>query len=399
MHLRLNPIGGLAGDMLCAALLDARPDLLPAVRQAVGSLGMPIPVRIELGDVREPFRGRRFLVSPDRPPADDRPHHTAWADIRCLLERAPLGPGARERALEIFAVLAEAEGRVHGVPPAEVEFHEVGSWDSIADIVSAAVMLDALGVDRTSCGPLPLGSGRVHTAHGPLPVPAPATALLLEGLPVHDDGIPGERVTPTGAAILRTLGPSTENPASGTLTASGFGFGSRTLPGVPNCVQALLIEPPTPALRAQADQVVALSFEVDDQSPEDFALALDRIRAEEGVLSVTALPGLGKCGRPTFRVEILGRPARLARLAETCFIETTTLGLRWQMLSRFVLERRELSTRVQDRPLAVKLAERPGGPTAKVESRDLAGEAGHANRERLRREGAAKVVNEGLEHE
>lgn len=397
MHLRLSPIGGLAGDMLCAGLLDARPDLLPAVREAVASLNMPVPVRIELEEAGGEFRGRRFRVIPE---PRSQPHHTPYAEIRHLLEQAPLGNGVRDRALRIFGLLSEAEGRVHGVDPEAVSFHEVGSWDSIADIVSAATLLERLGIGSASCAPLPLGRGLVQTAHGPLPVPAPATLLLLEGLPVVDDGIPGERVTPTGAAILRSLNPSSDVACAGTLTGSGLGFGSRILPGIPNCVQALLIAPLSdrsqqPAnTRAETDEVVALSFEVDDQSPEDFAQAMDRLRVLGGVLSVTTFTGIGKAGRPTLRVELLAQPSHLGRLAEACFIETTTLGLRWQILSRFVLPRRQQSVDLEDRTLEVKVADRPGGATAKVEARALKGIGGHENRERLRRRGAAGALEE-----
>ncbi len=392
MHLHLNPIGGLAGDMLCAALLHARPELLPAVEASVACLGMGVPVRIALERVEGPLGGRRFRVTAGEP--HPHAHHTPYAEIRRLLQAAPLPEGVRGRALQGFALLAEAEGQVHGVPPEEVAFHEVGSSDSLADILAAATLLEALQIQSASCGPLPLGSGRVQTAHGWLPVPAPATARLLEGLPLVDDGIPGERVTPTGAALLRTLAPTAIAPP-GALGASGYGFGSRSLPGIPNCVQALLIAPPAPGIRLETDQVVGLGFEVDDQTPEDFALALDRLRAEPGALSVTALPGIGKGGRPTWRVELLGWPEQLLTLAEACFRETPTLGLRWQLLPRLLLPRRETSLVLGDRTLGVKVAERPGGATAKVEARDLAEISGYRAREALRRAGAAKALDEG----
>lgn len=391
MHLHLNPLGGLAGDMFCAALLDVRPDLLPLTRETVACLDMPSKVRIELRDTDGVLRGKRFSVTPEGP---ENHYHTAFRAILDLLVHAPLKSAVRERAVRIFTLLAEVEGRVHGIAPDEVSFHEVGSWDSIADIVSAAALLDTLEVRSASCAPLPLGGGRVRTAHGILPVPAPATALLLEGLPVTDDGIMGERITPTGAAIVKSLNPTQTAPGAGLLGASGMGFGTRSLPGIPNCLQILCIEDPTPAVSgyAKTDRVVVLDFEVDDQSPEDFALAMDQLRATEGVLSVTSFQGIGKGGRPTLSVEVLGRPDALTRVADTCFRETTTIGLRWQEVPRYILPRRLHQVQVDGKPLRAKVVDRPQGRTAKTESGDVGTEGGRTERERLRRLAAARAL-------
>ncbi len=397
MHLHLNPLGGLAGDMFCAALLHTRPELLAEVQSTVAGLDMPVKVRLELPDQDGPIAGKRFRVSPAEQPTTHH-HHTAFRDIRALLERSPLDSAVCTRALRIFTLLAEAEGQVHGVPVEDVSFHEVGSWDSIADIVAAAVLLEALDVRSASCGPLPLGGGRVRTAHGLLPVPAPATAILLQGLPVHDDGIPGERVTPTGAAILRSLNPAPFQPAGGTLQSTGMGFGSRTLEGLPNCLQLLCIESLAQSGFAPGeDRVAILHFDIDDQSPEDFALAMDRLRALPGVLSVTSTQAIGKQGRPTMLVEILLQPTRLHAVAEACFRETTTIGLRWGESRRYVLPRQQQSVRVGGRPIKAKQVQRPDGPTVKVEARDLQDARGQAEREQLRQAGAALVLNREYE--
>jgi uncharacterized protein (TIGR00299 family) protein len=400
MHLQLNPLGGLAGDMFCAALLDAFPDLLSTVREAVACLEMPVPVRIELVEQPGPLSGKRFRVTPEDSPAVHGHPHTRFEEIRRLLDAAPLSAGVRRRALAVFTLLARAEGRVHGIAPEQVSFHEVGSWDSIADIVAAAVLLEALSVDSAATAPLPLGRGRVRSAHGMLPVPAPATALLLEGLPVSDDGVPGERVTPTGAAILKYLQPGPSLDGHGTLRAVGMGFGSRSLEGLPNCLQALCIETPeerTEGFRAERDQVAVLRFELDDQSGEDLALGLDRLRTTAGVLSVTTLQGIGKQGRPTLSVEVLARPERLAAVAEACFRETATIGLRWQPVQRLLLARRPQGVEVEGRSLSVKIVERPDGLDAKVESRDLAAVDGYGQRSRLSRAGISAAL--GDEHD
>jgi hypothetical protein len=399
MHLHFNPLGGLAGDMFCAALLDAQPQWLDSARAAVACLAMPIGVSIDLLDAEGTLSGKRFRVTPQQA---GRPahQHTAFRDIQVLLHDAPLPLGVRERALRIFTLLAEAEGKVHGVAPEAVSFHEVGGWDSIADIVSAAALLEALDVRSASCSALPLGGGQIKSAHGLLPVPAPATALLLQGLPVVDDGIAGERVTPTGAAILQSLQPSALQATGGTLLGSGMGFGSRRLIGAPNCLQVLCIEPALDTdLTLQSDQVSHLCFEVDDQSPEDFAVGLEHIRAVEGVLSVTCLQAIGKNGRPSMRVEVLCRPQARAQVAESCFRETTTIGLRHQEMARWLLPRRALNSNVDGVKLSVKLAQRPGGATAKTEMRDLAELHSHAERQRQRAASEAQALRQNEDSE
>jgi uncharacterized protein (TIGR00299 family) protein len=382
--------------MFCAALLDAYPDLLPQVLETVDSLKMPVPVRIELKQQPGILNGKHFQVSPQKQPEEHSHTHTPFRDIRQLLESAPLGDGVRQRALAIFTLLALAEGQVHGVPADEVSFHEVGSWDSIADIVSAAALLDAIGVESSSTGPLPTGSGRIKTAHGLLPVPAPATAHLLVGLPLMDDGIPGERVTPTGAAILRSLHPEPRGLAQGILRTSGMGFGSRTLEGgVPNCLQLLCIEtelPQSDGFPIEFDQVIALRFEIDDQTGEDLAVGLERLRGHPGVHSVTTLQGIGKLGRPTMNIEVLARLDASDTVTEACFRETTTIGLRWQPMRRTMLVRGQQQVDVNGRQLEVKRVLRPDGPDAKIESRDLAGIEGSARRRHLAADGVARTL-------
>ena len=391
MHLHLNPLGGLAGDMFCAALLHARPDLLEQVRTAINRLDMPVPVILELSEQEGLIGGKRFLVKPESDTAEHA-HHTGFRDILDLLQRCGLDEAVRLCAVRIFTLLAEAEGRVHGIPIQEVSFHEVGSWDSIADIVSASVLIEALGVSSASTGPLPLGGGRVKTAHGWLPVPAPATSILLQGLPVIDDGIGGERVTPTGAAILRALRPETGSNAGGVVRHSGMGFGNRDLGDIPNCLQITCLERDSWLGR---DQVAVLRFDIDDQNPEDFALALDRLRSEDGVLSVTSTQAIGKQGRPTMRVELLARPQQKRAVADACFRETTTIGLRWEETQRLLLPREQHQLRLDGETVEIKRVQRPGGTSVKLEARDLASAASQSERERMRRAAATRAEQSG----
>lgn len=383
MHLHLDPLGGIAGDMFVAALLDAFPeraDGLDAALEAAG-LGRFGSLTVEPHDDGV-LTGSRAVVS-----SSPEPHpHRAYREIRGLLEAADLEHGARARALDIFARLARAEGAVHGRDPDEVTFHEVGAWDSILDIVASAWLIETVGADTWSCAPVPLGGGRVVTAHGPLPVPAPATARLLIGVPCVRDGVTGERVTPTGAAILRHLEPAFDGTTpSLTLRRTGSGFGSRELDGVSNVLRVLALErAPSGSMRA-AERVAVCQFEIDDQTPEDLAVALDRLRAGPGVIDVVQAPVMAKKGRLATQVRVLARPAVLDDVLDACFVETSTLGVRWHLVERAVLARSERVEARDGREVRVKTAIRPDGDrTEKAEIADLAGAGGRSRREALR---------------
>ena len=277
---------------------------------------------------------------------------------------------------------------MHGIPVEDVTFHEVGAWDSIADVVCAAWLIDSLEPATWSSAPLPLGGGLVRTAHGMLPVPAPATALLLRGYPSRHDGVEGERVTPTGAAILRHLEPAFDRAGlEGRITATGHGFGSRRLPGMSNVLRALVVEPVHEPHAWREETVGVCSFEVDDQTAEDLAVGLERLRAADGVLDVVQTPVFGKKGRMAASVRVLARPAARERLIERCFAETATLGVRWQAVRRAALEREEAVADVAGEAVRIKRAHRAGGEvTVKAEMDDVASaDGGRAGREERRR--------------
>jgi uncharacterized protein (TIGR00299 family) protein len=405
MHLHLDPVGGIAGDMFIAALLDAYPELSAGMDAALGKVGLPPGAHCALLPHHDGvLSGRRFelsLPADSATPGAGRHHHAhvGLAAIRAAIAAMGLDAAVAARAGAIFEILAEAESQVHGVSVDEVEFHEVGALDSIADIVGAAWIIEALGPATWSVGALPLGSGRVHTAHGALPVPAPAVVRLLTDFAFFDDGLPGERVTPTGAVILRHLRcTSGIGPRPGRLTASGLGFGSRKLPGLANVLRVLAFDmTDAPA----ADEVALLAFEVDDQTPEDLALGLERLRACNGVLDVVQSPVFGKKGRMAAQVQVLAQPARLAAIVAACFAETTTLGVRHQVLARSVLARHE--TTIADAngaAVRVKLARRPdGGLSAKAESDDVSSGGERSGRENLRRGSEAAALRQEAKHE
>ena len=389
----LDPVGGIAGDMFAAAVLDARPDLADGLRATLADLNLPPSIEIAIDPHKDAaLAGGRFEVTA---PADNGHGHVRLADVRARLDAARIEVGVRSRALAIFTLLAEAEGAVHGMDPAEVTFHEVGAWDSTVDIVTAAYLIEALGPARWSVGAVPLGSGRVRCAHGLLPVPAPAVVHLLRGFATHDDGIEGERVTPTGAAILKHLSPDpvpARKPE--TLVGTGTGFGSRSLPGLSNVLRILEFAPVAPT--SVQEQVAVLRFEIDDQTPEDLALGLDRLRARAGILDVVQWPAYGKKGRMVAAIQVLAEADALDGALDAVFDETTTLGVRWSKVARSALVRDVASHADTLGTVRVKRARRPSGTvTAKAELDDLAGSAGHAAREERRRDAEAAALRWG----
>lgn len=368
-RLHLDPVGGISGDMFLAAILDCHPEWAAELPGVLATLGLGNKLRFEHKRHNNGIlTGSRVLIEEVRSEAAHHHHHgthSTFHTIRQLIEASNLPSGVIRRAVEIFHLLAEAEAQVHGTPVEDVTFHEVGALDSIADITLAAYLLEKLGADEWSVHAVPLGSGRVETQHGPLPVPAPATLLLLHGLPVFDDGISGERVTPTGAAILKHLAPDVAGPRRPMrIVTSGTGFGSHAWPNLPNILRIVEFE----SLHvAHADLVAVLEFEVDDQTPEDLAVGLDILRHTEGVIDVTSAAVTGKKGRQANAIRILARPDRQPEVIRACFDQTTTLGVRHHRVARSILPRHM----VRQEGMGVKLAKRPGGVTAKAEMDDV----------------------------
>lgn len=402
MHVHLDPVGGIAGDMFAAAMLDAFPALESGLRDALERAGLTAIVSV----AREPhddgvLTGSRFRVTPTHAEQHDH-HHRHYREVVELLRGADLAEGVRARALAMFRLLGEAEARVHGTAIEQVAFHEVGAWDSIADVVSAAWLLENTAVKSWSCASLPMGSGRVHTAHGELAIPAPATTQLLQGFPLHDDGRAGERITPTGAAILRHLAPDfAPRRTPMRLARSGSGFGTRRLEGMSNVLRVLVFEAHAGAL--VRERIAQLAFEVDDQTPEDLAVALQRLRELDEVLDVTQAPVFGKKGRVAMQVQVLAHADAVDRVLAACLDETTTLGVRWQIVERASLARSVEEVAAGGSRVRVKQVTRPDGrATRKAEMADVAAAGGsRAAREDLRRAAEAMDHDEhdGRDHD
>jgi len=242
---------------------------------------------------------------------------------------------------------------------------------------------------------LPLGSGFAQTAHGRLPIPTPATALLLEGFACADDGFPGERVTPTGAAIVRHLKCSQDRDRTARrLVHSGHGFGTKVFLGMSNVLRVLASETLTQDSDDTGSRVAVLQFEVDDQTPEDLAIALDRLRSHPSVLDVLQSPVFGKKGRIAAHIQVLAAPEALEPVAQLCFLETATIGLRHQIMQRETLPRDLKVVQVGNHAVRVKLAQRPQSTTAKAESDDTAQVSGFDTRSELRRTAEAQSLKD-----
>jgi uncharacterized protein (TIGR00299 family) protein len=342
--LYLDCIGGVAGDMLLASLIDAGA-ALDAVRSG-------LPIRgLDLRTERVERQGLSALALTVHS-SEDHAHRT-WRDVRSLVDSGSMPDRARQRAHAAFALLAEAEGRVHGVSPDQVTFHEVGALDAIADICGVALALEELGIDDVVCSPLPLGRGLARGSHGLLPLPAPATVELLRGAKVYGVDAVGETVTPTGAALVASLATSFGPSPPMTLVASGFGAGSWDPDHVPNVVRSL-IGAPAPSLPRQ-DGPLILETNLDDLQPEFVPDVLDACLAA-GAADVWTTPALMKHGRPGLTLAALVHAEDERTVAETILRHTTTLGIRVRRTEhRWALDR-ELRTVVLDElPINVKV--------------------------------------------
>lgn len=397
MHIHLDLVGGLSGDMFIGAILDCFPDLAESLSQRLVDAGFRDLVALTIEPAGDgTLTGTRFTVSADR---DAQGHdHRHYSDIKEILAASSLDEPTRRAALAVFRILADAEATVHGKRLDDVAFHEVGAWDSIADIVCAASLISAIDASGWSVSALPIGGGRVKTAHGLLPVPAPATSLILEGFRFVDDGIEGERITPTGAALLKFLSPMQSGLPAARLMKSGYGFGSKRFPGISNVARAMVFDDRPASGENTAwhyDQVLAMEFDVDDQTPEELADALDRLRALTGVIDITQSWTSGKKGRQMMSVRCLAAPDLEAEITTAIFDQTTTLGIRRQLVTRSVLDRTETTVERDGRRYRVKVAARPGGPTAKTAMDDVTRIQGtRSERNRLRNDIARQAIEE-----
>jgi len=347
----LDPAAGISGDMTLGALL---------------SLGLPVswleelPGRLGVGDVRVTVRDVRRAgvtckqVEFDIPP---QPHGRHVGELVRLVERAPVSDWVKERAVRAFRLVGEAEGRVHGVAPDKVHLHEVGAVDAVLDIVGAIEGFERLGAQAVHHFPVAVGQGWVEAAHGRLPVPAPATAILLEGLEIASAGpVEGEATTPTGAALLRVLSTGAP-PDRWRMVGSGWGAGQRDPKHYPNALRILLAE-----AASEAGRVVVLATDVDDMSPE-YVEPLRQALVQAGALDVQTWPVQMKKGRQGFRVEVMAPEALAEAVTAELFRHSTTAGVRRWIAERATLPRHQLTVRLDGVAVRVKVLD---GGTVRV---------------------------------
>src|SRR5580698_262293 len=274
------------------------------------------------------------------PAPHEHSHGRGLNEIREIISAASISDRAKKTAIAIFEALGRAEAKIHNTSVESVHFHEVGAVDAMVDIVCAAVGAEALGVDEIICSPLNVGGGMVKCAHGTFPVPAPATVELLADAPVYSSGIQAELVTPTGAAIVKTLASRFAAFPEMKIEKSGYGAGSRDFPGHPNVVRLTVGEAPSTALAKTASETITvLEANLDDLNPQVFGYVMDRL-LEEGALDAFGMPVQMKKNRPGMLLTVLCRPEDAGKLAQLIFTETTTRGVRRRDEMRQTLARR-----------------------------------------------------------
>jgi len=347
----LDCSAGISGDMTVGAMLDLKVPL-DVISHGLSLLGLPADC-YSLASVRTSRLGisaTHFKVD-----APDSNHHRHYSEIRNIIDSSRLSEPVKSCAQRIFLRLAEAEAIVHDVPVDKVHFHEVGAIDSIVDIVGASIALDYLGVEQVVCSTLPYGSGWVDTAHGRLPVPAPATAELIRGFQVRPDTIPGEWVTPTGAAIVSTLCSQSGLVPEMKIIATGYGAGTKQCQERPNLLRAVLGES-----TQNRDTIFVMETHLDDINPEILGFLMDRI-FEAGALDVAFSPLQMKKNRPGIRLTIITENRHLNDISRIILTESTAIGLRYYPVERITLERNVRQVTTSLGPVRVKMVLLPDG--------------------------------------
>lgn len=369
---------GAAGDMILGALIDAGVPLAE-VQQALGTLGVD-GVSVSADRVlKTGVAATRFRVHEHQPataagPAGASPHrHYHLTHIFAAIGKSALSPEGRARATRMFERLADAEAAIHGTTMEKVHLHEVGAVDSIIDIVGTVFAMERLGATRVVASPVNVGGGMVSTAHGVFPVPAPATVRLLGTAPQYSDGTEAELLTPTGALILTEYAESFGPMPAMRVARVGYGAGERDLPATPNVVrvfvgEAVPVRGHAPAgATAHGDHaahgaptvVVVMACEIDDMNPQIFGVLMDRLY-EAGALEVFYQPVQMKKNRPGTLMTIVARPDHQDRLADLVFRESTTIGIRFQEMSRLCLERELVPVETPLGVVRFKVARRDG---------------------------------------
>src|ERR1700728_2170182 len=321
-----------------------------------------LPKAVPRPHKHESERASRSLP-PEHGRSHEHSHGRGLTEIREIISAAAISGGAKKTAIAIFEALGQAEAKIHDASVESVHFHEVGAVDAIVDIVCAAVGAEALGVEEIICSPLNVGCGSVKCVHGTFPVPAPATIELLKDAPVYSSGLRAELVTPTGAAIVKTLASRFSAFPEMKIEKSGYGAGSRDFPGHPNVVRLTIGEAAsTLATKTASDTITVLEANLDDLNPQVFGYVMDRL-LEEGALDAFGMPVQMKKNRPGMLLTVLCKPQDAGKLAQLIFTETTTLGVRRRDEMRQTLARRWESVGTPWGEVRIKIASMNGTVT------------------------------------
>ena len=340
---------GISGDMTLGAVVDAG---CPLETLRDGLEGLEVPGwTISAEKVWKNGMAATFV----RVTTEDQTKHRSLSAILEILDKAPLSQSVRQNASAIFRKLGEAEASVHDVPLQKIHFHEVGAVDAIVDIVGASIGFRALGIEKFACSPLNVGGGTAKMAHGVLPVPAPATAKLLEGKPTYSNGVPKELVTPTGAAIVAALCDSFGPQPAMSVSSIGYGAGALDLEGQPNVVRIMVGEAAEKVVPGFDEEIAVIEANFDDMNPQIFGYFMEKALAA-GALDVYTTPVQMKKNRPGTLLTLLCRPAETNALMSLVFAETTTLGARTYRAQRRTLPRETVKVQTRFGDVQVKLA-------------------------------------------
>jgi uncharacterized protein (TIGR00299 family) protein len=340
----LDCFSGISGDMCLGSLVDAGVPL-EALKKELKKL----PVK---GYGIESRKVRRGGLSATRVSVGARPSPPRrWKDIRELIGRSTLSRSLKDRGLGVFRGLFEAEAKAHGVRYDRAHLHELGAVDAVVDIMGTLICLEVLGVHRVFSSPVNVGGGTAESSHGMLPVPAPATAELLMGVPAYSSGIDVELTTPTGAAILKGLSPGFGPMPAMLIESVGTGAGERDTPGRPNVLRVFIGS----ASASPGEEVTVIETNIDDMNPQIYGHLMDRL-FEEGALDVFLTQGIMKKGRPGVKLTVLSPGPRVEEISDLLFRETTTIGLRLWNAGRLTLPRGVKRIETEYGPIRVKEA-------------------------------------------
>ncbi|HTZ81639.1 MAG TPA: nickel pincer cofactor biosynthesis protein LarC [Candidatus Acidoferrales bacterium] len=400
----LECFSGISGDMFLGALVDAgvspqslegtvaalnvgaKLQISRVVRSGISATKVDVWIGGEKDLPREEYWAKQESAHHHHEHGDEHPHdhqqathrheessandghahshaHRGLSEIRKIINAAAISDSAKTTAIRTFEALGTAEAKIHNVPMEQVHFHEVGAVDAIIDIVCAAVGAEALGVDEIICSPLNVGGGTVKCAHGTFPVPAPATLEILKDAPVYSSGLQAELVTPTGAAIVKTLARRFATFPDLKIKKSAYGAGSRDFPGHPNVLRLVIGESATTlAAKTSSETITVLEANLDDLNPQVFGYVMDRL-LEEGALDAFGMPVQMKKNRPGTLLTVLCKPEDAGKLTQLLFTETTTLGVRRREEMRQALARRWENVRTPWGDVRIKIASMNGTVT------------------------------------